>query len=278
MKTLLDDISLKVSKLEPSKLPVGCLALFVNPEGRLLKNASLVDQKYEGAIQSQIASLGLDFKQDKSAQIGAPAKAFSQILVVASDAQSDGDRKSAQALEEGVLLSKHCQHKNVETLVVVLEEASGDERMYKTIEGVLLGTYFYQKPGKAAADKKKKRLSSIVFLIPEAQVTAVQKQMETLRSKVKAVLLTRDLVNHPANRINPTTMAKMASDVAKTQGLKIKVFESTDLKKHNMNLITAVGMGSAQTPRLVHLEYEPKHKAKRTIALVGKGVTFDGLN
>jgi leucyl aminopeptidase len=42
-----------------------------------------------------------------------------------------------------------------------------------------------------------------------------------------------------------------------------------------MNLILAVGMGSKERPRLVHLEYLPKGKAKRNVAFVGKGVTFD---
>ncbi|TEX48013.1 MAG: leucyl aminopeptidase [Actinomycetales bacterium mxb001] len=36
----------------------------------------------------------------------------------------------------------------------------------------------------------------------------------------------------------------------------------------------AVGQGSANPPRLIRLEYAPKG-AKRTVALIGKGVTFD---
>src|SRR5690606_21658724 len=38
--------------------------------------------------------------------------------------------------------------------------------------------------------------------------------------------------------------------------------------------ILAVGMGSSRLPRLVRLEWKPEG-AKQTVALVGKGITFD---
>src|SRR5581483_9167420 len=46
------------------------------------------------------------------------------------------------------------------------------------------------------------------------------------------------------------------------------------IRKAGMNLHAAVGQGSANPPRLIHLSYVPA-RAKTTIALVGKGLTFD---
>jgi tRNA(Ile)-lysidine synthase TilS/MesJ len=42
-----------------------------------------------------------------------------------------------------------------------------------------------------------------------------------------------------------------------------------------MKLILAVGNGSANKPRMVHLAYKPGKRAKRKIVFVGKGLTFD---
>ena len=48
------------------------------------------------------------------------------------------------------------------------------------------------------------------------------------------------------------------------------------LKAKGYGGITAVGQGSANPPRLLHISYRPvKVKAKKTYAYVGKGITFD---
>src|SRR5690606_35169353 len=47
------------------------------------------------------------------------------------------------------------------------------------------------------------------------------------------------------------------------------------LKKAGMHLHYAVGQGSANEPRLIHLQYVPKKKSAKKIVFVGKGLTFD---
>ena len=42
-----------------------------------------------------------------------------------------------------------------------------------------------------------------------------------------------------------------------------------------MLLLHAVGRGSSHGPRLVHMSYVPKKKAKKKVCFVGKGITFD---
>ena len=89
-----------------------------------------------------------------------------------------------------------------------------------------------------------------------------------------AVCLTRDLVNTPAADLYPASFASRATALCKTAKLKCQVLEPTALRKKNMNLLLAVGQGSAHTPRLVHVTHSPP-KAQGCIVLVGKGVTFD---
>jgi leucyl aminopeptidase len=48
----------------------------------------------------------------------------------------------------------------------------------------------------------------------------------------------------------------------------------TQLKSEGYGGITAVGQGSANPPRLLHLSYKPT-KTKKKLAFVGKGITFD---
>jgi leucyl aminopeptidase len=61
--------------------------------------------------------------------------------------------------------------------------------------------------------------------------------------------------------------------------LKIDVLAEKDLKRKKFGAMLAVAAGSDSKPSLVVLEHNPK-KAKKTVALAGKGVTFDsgGIN
>jgi len=67
--------------------------------------------------------------------------------------------------------------------------------------------------------------------------------------------------------------------VAEDAKLKITVMDKKELERKNFGAILAVGAGSSSGPGLAILEYNPQG-AKKTVALVGKGVMFDsgGIN
>jgi leucyl aminopeptidase len=56
--------------------------------------------------------------------------------------------------------------------------------------------------------------------------------------------------------------------------VRASVKTHTQLKSEGYGGITAVGQGSANPPRLLHLSYKPT-KTKKKLAFVGKGITFD---
>lgn len=95
------------------------------------------------------------------------------------------------------------------------------------------------------------------------------------KTMASGVALARDLINEPGSAIYPETFADKAVKVAKEAGLSCTVLGPNELKKENFRLLLAVGQGSEQKPRMVHLVYKPKKKSKRRVALIGKGVTFD---
>jgi leucyl aminopeptidase len=84
----------------------------------------------------------------------------------------------------------------------------------------------------------------------------------------------RDLANEPGNVINPEVLEDIARELARERGLKINVADYERLLGDGMNALAAVGKGSSVPPRLIHLEYAPESPVA-SIALVGKGITFD---
>ncbi|MFT5684906.1 MAG: leucyl aminopeptidase [Myxococcota bacterium] len=86
--------------------------------------------------------------------------------------------------------------------------------------------------------------------------------------------LARDLVNEPAAEIYPETLAAVASSLSDDR-ITVTVWDEEKILAERMGGIIGVGQGSSRPPRFIHIHYRPTATPSRTIALVGKGVTFD---
>jgi leucyl aminopeptidase len=94
------------------------------------------------------------------------------------------------------------------------------------------------------------------------------------------VILARELVAAPANVVTPISLAETAEAIASEYGLALEVLEREDCEKLGMGAFLGVAQASEIPPKFIHLTYKPEGTAKRKLAIVGKGLTFDsgGLN
>ncbi|MFV2071293.1 MAG: leucyl aminopeptidase [Thermoanaerobaculales bacterium] len=100
-------------------------------------------------------------------------------------------------------------------------------------------------------------------------------RLERVRLLRTAVQMARDLANRPSNDLTPEALASSAREMGEeVSGLRITVLGMKELLKEKMGGILAVAQGSQEEPRLIVIEHRPK-KPKKSIVLVGKGVTFD---
>ena len=132
-------------------------------------------------------------------------------------------------------------------------------------EGALLGAYTV-RPGKG-----KPPVEHVTVLVGDEPP-----EREGLRTAAvsQAVSLVRDLVNQPANTLSPPALADRAVAEAQNAGVEVSVLDEAELAEAGFGGILAVGTGSSRPPRLVRLQWRPEG-ARRTVALVGKGITFD---
>jgi leucyl aminopeptidase len=87
------------------------------------------------------------------------------------------------------------------------------------------------------------------------------------------VVLTRDLINTPANDLGPAALEEAALALAKRHRVKPAVIRGERLLKEKFPLIHAVGRAAAEQPRLVDFSWGSPKAPK--VTLVGKGVCFD---
>jgi leucyl aminopeptidase len=139
-------------------------------------------------------------------------------------------------------------------------------------EGHLLGAYQfdrYKTPAKATAE-------SVVLFVADASDGTTDAEAVLRRAMIgaEAVSLARDLINTAPNDLPPAVFADRASAAAKEAGLTVEVLDEQALARQGYGGIVGVGSGSARPPRLVRLAWTPANPGK-TVALVGKGITFD---
>ena len=91
----------------------------------------------------------------------------------------------------------------------------------------------------------------------------------------EGVSVTRRLADLPANRCTPSYLASFARKLAAgTRRMKVDVLGEAQMKRMGMGALLSVTAGSEEPAKLIVLNYRGKPGGK-TVALVGKGVTFD---
>jgi len=139
-------------------------------------------------------------------------------------------------------------------------------------EGAALGGYAVTGPrgvGSAAVP-----VQSVTLLTTGARDAAVRRAVKRATTIGVATAWCRDLVNAPPNLLYPETFVEQVRDRAKGCGVRVRVLDENALARGGFGGIAGVGQGSARPPRLATMTYAPAG-AKASIALVGKGITFD---
>jgi len=141
-------------------------------------------------------------------------------------------------------------------------------------EGALLGSYAFDEFRGATKPDRKSPLSKIEIHTNFAKDKKLQEALKRAEVISKYSHLVRDLVNTPPSHLNPVSFTAKFLPLAKKLSLKVEVLNDQQLKKSGYGGIIGVGQGSANPPRLLHISYRPRG-AKKRLAYVGKGITFD---
>ncbi|GAA1307940.1 leucyl aminopeptidase [Pseudonocardia xinjiangensis] len=99
--------------------------------------------------------------------------------------------------------------------------------------------------------------------------------LRTATAVARAVRTARDLVNTPPNDLFPESFAARARELAEAVGVEVEVLDGDALAEGGYGGVLGVGQGSARGPRLVRLRYAGGASPRATVALIGKGITFD---
>ena len=137
-------------------------------------------------------------------------------------------------------------------------------------EGYAAGLYGPMGFKGARKNGAEKMPAHVSFAGSTVSATALKEILELTKSQA----LTRFLQDAPANYLTPVKFAEIAQDVAKDVGVRCKILNKEQMTSLGMGMFLSVSDGSVNEPRTIVIEIDGKDNS-RTVALVGKGLTFD---
>jgi leucyl aminopeptidase len=233
-----------------------------------------LDRQLQGGLRELLVREGFKGEKDQEIDVPTPAGAVVRRVIVmglgAPNRVTAADWRSYAARA-----TRAANRVKAKTLTLALPAAFPPAALRAVAEGVELGNYRFTKYLTGERLPRTALEQVTVAVSARAASRATAQAAVALGQRVgQAVCLVRDLVNEPANELVPERLADQARRMAAANGLKCTILDRRQIKKQGMKLLLAVGRGSRNDPRFVHLVYRPA-RAKKKVVVVGKGLTFD---
>lgn len=91
----------------------------------------------------------------------------------------------------------------------------------------------------------------------------------------EANLIGRDLVNQPANLMNPETLAEKVIDLGQDKGFQVEVLGLKQIESLKMDAFISVAKASTIEPKFIIMRYMGQPESEEILGYVGKGLTYD---
>jgi leucyl aminopeptidase len=186
------------------------------------------------------------------------------VMLVGVGAQRPDDLRRAGAALARATRDRDC----VATSVAAVAD---DDGMAAFVVGAMLGSFQFQWRSRPPEHRPVARI--VLADLPDSLAPVLARAVAIGGAGWRSRLL----ATVPSNLKNPPWLAAQAEQLGEAAGLEVTVRDEQWLAEHGFGGIVAVGQASATPPRLIRLDYTPKKAGRKapTVALVGKGITFD---
>lgn len=241
----------------------GRVAVMVTPDGKMDLAAKRANRLTKGAVARLLDSDS--FAKAKSGQLISlawPAGMAAEALdVLVLDRRCDG----LAARKAGAKLGKA---KGTSDMLIM---AGNLAKAAELAMGLALRDYRFDVH--KTADKGTETGNpgvTVAHNAPDDMTTAAA----PLLAVAEGTLMTRDLVNEPANILTTSEFADRLVEM-RAIGLEVEVLEENELEKLGMASLLCVGQGSDSPSKVVVMQWKGGAADAAPLALIGKGVVFD---
>ena len=195
------------------------------------------------------------------------AREANWILVPLSGLEVTSAQKARQLGIDGASFSKSL---NVQTLVLC---SGKDHSALDILDGYCQSTYSL-KTFKGAKQKDKAKEQTLPKALRLLDGATTSDGIESARAFGQALTITKWLEDAPPNWLTPERFAEVAAGLCKDIGIQCTVRGREEIESLGMGCFASVACGTKLDPKFILCEI-PGEDTSKTIALVGKGLTFD---
>jgi len=139
------------------------------------------------------------------------------------------------------------------------------------VQSFIMGSY--NEPYYKTRDLDKiKQLTEITIFDPTIN-ESIKSSAESGKIIGEAVNYCRKLAWGPGNLVTPSTLANEATRIGTQNDLKVTIYDRDQAEQIGLHSFLAVARGTDEPPKFIIMEYGSEYK--ETVALIGKGITFD---
>ncbi|WP_328325769.1 MULTISPECIES: leucyl aminopeptidase [unclassified Streptomyces] len=238
--------------------------------------AEAVDKAFGGKLAAVLETLGATGAEGEATKVPAPAGLKAPVVLAVGlgavpDKTDAGDEFAEETLRRAAGVAARALAGAKKAAFALPVTAAEDVQAIG--EGALLGAYAFTT-FQAVPKDAKGPLGEAALLGAKPRDKAHKAAAERAVTVAEEINRARDLVNTPPNELNPASFAAVATAAGKEHGIKVQVLDEKALTKGGFGGILGVGVGSEAPPRLVKLSYTHS-KAEKSLAFVGKGITYD---
>ena len=266
-------MEIRFKDISAEKIPADLLALPIKDKPLEEPALQRLDRRLKGRLAEQIKKSNFTAAEGSMLRYStAGLLPAAHVLLLGmgkgSEIEADSWRKAAaQAKREAATIG-------AEELAFFLAPGGDPEAAVgPVVEGALLASYQFNRY------RSEKRpacaLRSLTLFRPGLRKSpAMDRSARLALSLAPGVFLARDLVNEPPSVTTARYLGQQAKRHCRGRGLSVEVWGRKKIQAMNLAGLLAVNRGSVEEPRFIIIRYKPS-KARKRVALVGKGITFD---
>ena len=239
-----------------------------------------VDKALDGGISSLIDDGEITGKKGEMTLLHTMGKiAPARVVVAGLGSQDDFDAEVVRRVSSEAL--RFLRRRGITDAVTIAHGAgigglAPDDAGQAIAEGSLLGLYRFDRYHTNGDDGDGDFEELTIAELDESRARAIRQGVAKGQAMAEATMISRNMVNEPANVMTPTSMAEIGRRVAEENALGFEVLDNAEMREMGMGAFMGVAQGSDEPAKLIILTYEgdPANPGNN-LGLIGKGITFD---
>src|SRR4051794_17443405 len=263
-----------IKTLSPETAKAGCVVLGIYANQELTPAARRADQAAKGALRKALPDLSGKAGSTLTLRSLVGIAAERVLLVGLGERAEFGESAYRDAVRGAANALKDLGAKDAAFFLVDMKV--GERHLTWNVRHAVLGLreVFYRFD-QLKSQKKAPAAALQHVILPFTAKKDLEQALEEAAATADGMELAKTLGNLPPNICTPAYLADEAKKLARQFKLGVEVLERADMQKLGMGALLAVASASHNPPKLIVLRYNGAAKAKRPLALVGKGITFD---